>query len=1074
MRPILAMATAALLGTSLMAAAATPAVHKPSGPFHGLKFRDLGPAVAGGRVTSVLGVAGNPALYYVGAAGGGVWKTQDGGMTWKAIFTHEPTQSIGAMALAGGNPNWLWVGTGEANPRNDVLNGDGVYFSPDGGKTWVDKGLNDAGQIAAIAVDPQNTNTVFACAEGNLWKRGAQRGVFMSTDDGAHWQRVLYLNDHTGCSTLAFEPGNPKVLIAGMWPLQRRAWMLTSGGKSGGLYRSTDGGAHWKKLSHGLPAGRIGRSAVAFAPSQPETVYAVLQAKGGVLWVSHDLGSHWQKVSDNHNGDVRPFYFTQLAVMPNDPRRLFLLSMKMMESKDGGKHVFYADKGVHVDHHAIWIDPSNPNRIIQGNDGGAYLSLDAGKHWQYLDNLPIEQFYQVAASATAHPWPYLVCGGLQDNDAWCGASSDYERGGVTGAQDWFDVAGGDGQYVVPAPNDASMIYATTDDGFATTLNRTSGRKREINPYLRDVLAGLLLSGKPTYAQKYRFDWTTPVAVSPTDPKDVYTAANVVFHSTDGGKHWRVISPDLTRNIKAKQQPSGGPINLDMSGAETYDTIQSLALAPTNPKVIWVGTDDGWVWVSRDDGAHWHKVTPPGAPQWARVYNVEPSPFAAGTAYAAFDGHEIGNDAPYVFRTTDYGKHWTRITNGLPDSSVEVAAEDPNHAGLLFAGTISAGLYVSFNDGAHWQPLHANLPRGLSVWDVNFAPDHRGLLLATHGRGIWVLDNLRPLEQYSAAAMRAPLHVFSASAGVQLYHSYTNGVGPSGYVAPNAPTGAMISYHLAKALKPTPAQKAAHHGPVRIAIRDAAGTRVTTLYGAGKAGFDTVVWNLRYKGAAKLNPPLGSAHGGGFGPAALPGQYTATVHAGTAMQRVTLTVQSDPRYSVSLATDRADTRAGLAAREELSAVNRLLNHVAVMRKTLAGVLARGTSEPAWGHRHAALLTQGKALQKTLTAYQNALWNSHTQHHAEEDFLRHFSHLHRKVDTLYGMSTGLWGAKPRAQLLGLITADHTLIEQLLTRYDGSVLTQVKAWNDVAYAAGVATLPTGSAVTMHTPPALPATGS
>ncbi len=1078
MRPIPALAASMLLSIPLMASAATaahPAKPKRHGPFHALKFRELGPAVAGGRVTSVLGVPGDAALYYVGSAGGGVWKTQDGGMSWKAIFTHEPTQSIGSLALAGGNPNWLWVGTGEANPRNDVLDGDGVYFTPDGGKTWVDKGLHRAGQIAAIAVDPEDTHTVFVCAEGDLWKRGPERGVYMSRDDGAHWRRVLYLNDHTGCSTIAFEPGNPKVLIAGMWPLQRRPWMLTSGGKSGGLYRSTDGGVHWKKLTHGLPGGDIGRSAVAFAPSRPQTVYAVLQAKGGVLWVSHDLGSHWSKVSDNHNGDVRPFYFTQLAVMPNNPRRLFLLSMKLMESKDGGRHVFYADKGVHVDHHAIWIDPRNPDRIIQGNDGGVYLSLDAGKHWRYLDNLPIEQFYQVATSATSHPWPYLVCGGLQDNNAWCGASSDYDRGGLTGAQDWFYVSGGDGQYVVPAPSDAAMIYATTDDGYATVLNRATGFRRGINPYQRDELAGLLLSGKPPYAQKYRFDWTTPVAVSPTNPEDVYIAADVVFHSTDGGKHWSIISPDLTRNVKSKQQPSGGPIDRDMSGAETYDTIQSLALAPTDPHVIWVGTDDGWVWVSRDGGRHWSKVTPKGAPQWARVYHVEPSPFAAGTAYAAFDGHELGNDAPYVYRTTDYGKHWTRITNGLPQSSVEVVAEDPNRAGLLFAGTISAGVYVSFDDGAHWQALHANLPRGLSVWDLTFAPDHRGLLLATHGRGIWVLDNLRPLEQYGAAA-RSPFHVFSASAGVLLYTRHANGLGPSAFLAPNAPLGAVISYRLARPIRPTAAEKAAHHGPVRIEIRDAAGTRVATLHAPGKAGIDEVVWNLSYDPPARLDPPLGKSgpHARGSGPSVVPGTYTATVRAGQYEQKVSLQVQPDPRYPVPPATYRADTEAGLAARSELSAVNRLLDHLAAMRKALGAVLARGRGDAAWSRRHAALIKQGETLEKQLAGYQDALWNPHTQHLAEEDFLRHFSHLHRRVETLYEMAAGLWGERPRAQLEALIGADRAQIKRLLARYDGQVLSRVKAWNSAAYAAGVSTLPTGMAVTLRSPPPVPPAGS
>jgi photosystem II stability/assembly factor-like uncharacterized protein len=1075
MRALVALATAALLGTSLIASAAAPAAKpKSHGPFHALKFRELGPAVAGGRVSSVLGVAGDPRLYYVGSAGGGVWKSEDGGNSWKPIFEHEPTQSIGALALAGGNPSWLWVGTGESNPRNDVLDGDGVYFTPDGGKTWEDKGLHHAGQIAAIAVDPADRRTVFVCAAGDLWKPGPRRGVFMSSDDGAHWTRVLYLDDHTGCSTLAFEPGNPEVLIAGMWPLKRSPWMLTSGGKSGGLYRSTDGGRHWKKLTHGLPKGDIGRSAVAFAPSEPETVYAVIQAKGGVLWASHDGGSHWVKVSDNHDSDVRPFYFTQLAVMPNDARRLFLLSMKMMESRDGGKHVFYADKGVHVDHHAIWIDPANPRRIIQGNDGGVYLSLDAGKHWRYLDNLPIEQFYEVAASAAGKPWPYLVCGGLQDNNSWCGASSDYERAGVTGFQDWFTIAGGDGQYAIPARSDSSIIYTTTDDGDATRIDRASGRRRSINPYLRDILSGSLLSGKPISQQKYRFDWTTPLAVSRSNPNDLYLGADVVFHSTDGGRHWQAVSPDLTRNDKAKQAPSGGPTTHDMSGAETYDTIQSLALAPGDPKVIWVGTDDGWVWVSRDAGAHWKKVTPGGAPQWARVYHIAASPFDAGTAYAAFDAHELGNDAPYVYRTTDYGRRWTKLTAGLPQSSVEVVREDPYHAGLLFAGTLSAGLYVSVDDGAHWQPLRADLPRGISVMDLTFAPGSHGLLLATHGRGIYVLDDLRPVEDYDAQVARAPFHVFGATPGVLLYTTYTNGGGPSAYLAPNATTGAVISYRLAKALKPTPAEKASHHGPVRIEIRDSGGNKVTTLYGPGKAGIDEVVWGLRYRGPAKLKPPLAFPipmyAGFGGGPRVLPGAYTAAVTAGTATQQVAVKVLPDPRYRLPPGTYRADTEAGLTARAEMSALNRLLNHVAAVRTALDGVLARARADDKWSRRHAALVSQGKALEKQLGDFENTLWNPHTQHGASEDFLRHFTRFHQHMQAIYGMASGIWGEKPSRQMQELISADHARIEQLLGHYHDALLSQVKAWNAAAYAAGVATLPTGAPVTLHAPEELP----
>lgn len=1077
-----AIASAVLLGASLSVSVVFAATPERSGTFHGLKFRDLGPAVAGGRVTSVLGVAGDPALYYVGTAGGGVWKTEDGGTSWKAIFTHEPTQSIGSLALAGDNPNWLWVGTGEGNPRNDVLNGDGVYFSPDGGATWADKGLNRAGQIAAIAVDPQNTDTVFVCAEGNLWKRGPERGVYMSTDDGTHWNRVLYLNDHTGCSTIAFKPGDPKVLIAGMWPLQQRAWMLTSGGKSGGLYRSTDGGVHWKKLTKGLPKGAIGRSAVAFARSEPQTVYALLQAKGGVLWVSHDGGANWRKVSNDHSLDVRPFYFTQLGVMPNRPDRLFFLSMHMMESKDGGKHVFYADKGVHVDHHAIWIDPKNPNRIIQGNDGGVYLSFDAGKHWRHLGNLPIEQLYQVDAVATNDPWPYLVCAGIQDNGVWCGASSDYNRGGVRSSLDWFAVMDGDGEYAVPRDH-GTLIYATSNDGIAARFNRKTGIRREIDPYLPGMGAGLRFLGQPTYALRYRFNWTAPMAVASRNVNDIYLGADVVFKSIDGGRHWTAISSDLTRNDKSKQRPSGGPINHDLSGAPVYDTIQSMALSRIDANVIWVGTDDGWVWVSRDDGAHWSNVTPPGVPQWARVYHVESSPFAAGTAYAAFDGHEIGNNAPYVYRTTDYGRRWTRISRGLPDSSVEVVAEDPHRGGLLFAGTISAGLYVSFDDGGHWQPLHANLPRGLSVWDLTFAPDHRGLLLATHGRGVWALDNLRPIEQYSATVARAPFYTFTASPGVLLNrrHSlygngvdpilYANGADPSAYVTPDAPTGAVISYYLDMALKPTATQMTVHQGPVRIAIRDAAGNLVATLYGSTRAGINEVIWNLRYGGPAKLDPPYGNPDGRReVGPAVLPGTYAATLHAGSLVQEVKLRVEPDPRYRFSRTAASADLRAALAARAELSAVNRLLNHVTATRMALDAVLARGESDAIWARRHSGLLADGKALDKTLKSFQNVFWNPRVQPNVGEDVLRHMSRLHLHVLEVYWMTLRSWGEKPRSQLLAMISADHSQIERLLARYNGRVLSQVKLWNSAASAAGVATLPIGAVAGLRTPSPAP----
>jgi photosystem II stability/assembly factor-like uncharacterized protein len=1040
-----------------------------SGPFHALRFRNLGPAVAGGRVTSVVGVAGDPALYYVGTAGGGVWKTTDGGMSWRNVFDHGPTISIGAVALVPGHPDWVWVGTGEDNPRNDMLNGDGIYFSPDGGRTWVNKGLDHRGQISDVLINPDDANNVYACVLGDVWKPTPHRGVYETTNGGKTWKKILYLNPHTGCSTLAFEPGNPKVLIAGMWPVQRRPWILVSGGRSGGLYRSLDGGAHWTRLTHGLPKGPIGRSAVAFAPSQPTTVYAVIQARGGTVWVSHDLGSHWHEVSNDHNDDVRPFYFTQLAVFPNNPDRLFFLSMKLMESMNGGRTSFYADPGVHVDHHAIWIDPHDPNRIIQGNDGGVYLSLDGGKHWRFLDNLPIEQFYQVATNDRV--FPFLICGGLQDNNAWCGASSDYRRGGVVGFQDWFQVSGGDGQYVVPAPSDPNIIYATTDDGYIVRYNRLTRRVRSINPYLRDVLTGDLLSGKVLAKQKYRFDWTTPIAVSRTNPNDVYVAGDVLFHSMDGGKHWTVVSPDLTRDVKSKQGPTGGPIDKDLSGAETYDTIQSVTIAPTNPRVLWVGTDDGWVWVTRDGGRHWSNVTPSGAPKWARVWHVTVSWRHAGTAYVVFDAHMLGNDRPYVFRTTDYGRSWHKITRGLPDHSVLVVRSDPNAPNLLMAGTMD-GLYYSLDDGGRWLPLHANLPSA-AIFDLQFVRRTHSLVLATHGRGVWVLDNLRPLEHWSTKVAREPFHLFPAAPGTLVYASHTNSAGPSNFRAPNAPEGVVLTYSLHHALKTTPAEAAAHRTPVTIVVRNSAGGFVDRFYGTAHAGVNQAIWTMQYRGPARLRLAGGQRGGffsGGFGPVVPPGVYRISVTADGETRTVMARVHRDPNYREPLAVYRANTRLGLEMRSVLSAFNRVLDRVAFWRRDLGAVLARARKHPAFARREADVVAQAKALAKTLKNFETPLWDSDLQHNVSEDFLRHYSRMHTHVTTLYAMTAFGGLSPPRRQELALVAHDKERVEALLGRINGPIRAAVRRYDNLAYGRKLGVLPLGQPIRMPRPPALP----
>src|SRR6266699_5288100 len=595
-----------------------------------LKFRNLGPSVAGGRVAAVVGVPGDRNLYYVGPAAGGVWKTIDGGDSWEAVFKDQPTSSIGAVALAPSNPNVVWVGTGEGNPRNDVVDGRGVFMSPDAGKSWQFMGLGDVGQISRIVIDPANPDVVFVAALGHVWAPNADRGVFRTADGGKTWQKVLFVNDTTGAADLVMVPGNPRVLFAGVWQFVRYPWELVSGGAGSGIYRSRDGGLTWERLTEGLPAGPLGRIALAVGPANPSHVYALLETKEGMLWDSKDLGDHWTKVSDFHGLSARPFYFSLVHVSPADDRKLFFSSYLLLRSDDGGKTTTPIDRGVHVDHHALWIDPQNPDRMIQGNDGGAYVTESGAKNWRYLNNLPIEQFYMVAADNNT---PYMLCGGLQDNNAWCGPSSSVGGGAGAGAgglngSEWFTVTGGDGEYAVPAPSDSSILYVDSQNGNITRVDLKTGQSRSIRPYLSGV------SEMKPADLKHRFNWTSPIAVSPTDASVEYLGGNVVFKTTDGGEHWAAISPDLTRNEKAKQVTSGGPIEYDISGAETYNTILTVNLAPTDANVIWVGTDDGLVQLTRDGGKTWTNVAGhfpglgAGAGPEGRVYQIGISPFDA--------------------------------------------------------------------------------------------------------------------------------------------------------------------------------------------------------------------------------------------------------------------------------------------------------------------------------------------------------------------------------------------------------------------------------------------------------------
>ena len=1029
-----------------------------------LRLRQLGPSVAGGRVGAVAGVPGDPMVYYVGGAAGGVWKSRDGGNSWTDVFEDQPDASIGAIALAPSNPNVVWVGTGESNPRNDITNGHGVYVSPDGGQTWRFAGLKQAGQISRILVDPQDPNTAWVAALGQVWVPNPDRGVFKTTDGGRNWKKVLFVNDTVGASEMAMEPGNPNVLYAGMWQVRRFPWKLMDGGKGSGIYRSLDGGDTWKKLTTGLPSGILGRSAIAAAPTDPSHVYVLLSSKEGTLWSSTDRGDHFTRVSDNHALSVRPWYFSRIAVSPDDEDRVYFASFNLMASNDGGKTVEPIDRDVHVDHHALWIDPTDGKRILQGNDGGAWVSLDGGKTWNGFNNIPLEQFYMVAADART---PYRLCGGLQDNSGWCGPSTQVGRRGMSQAQ-WFAVVGGDGEYVVPAPSDSNIVYGESQNGDITRIDLRNAMYRSIRPYYPGV------EERSAADLKYRFNWTTPVAVSSTDANTVYLGANVLFKSTDGGEHFAAISPDLTRNEKDKQQVSGGPLQYDISGAETYNTILSITLAPGDSNVIWVGSDDGLLHYTRDGGKSWSDATPhlKGVPAEGRFYQVGVSPFDPGTVYAALDRHMFADNHPYVFKTTDWGKSWTRIDQGLPaDYAARVVREDPHLRNFLVLGTDNA-LYWSRDGGASWNDFGKAFPTA-PVWDLKFVRDTRDLVVATHGLGLFVLDDISPLEQLTPAAKSQAVALFPIAPGIRWYGGSFDYPSPSRLDLEGAPTGAVVSYWLRDSIggKPDSASEDSAGGPPRggrggraggpgkkpvtIAILDAAGDTVFSQPGKAERGINRWNWNLRSKGPTPLR--LGpenerggfGGRGGANGPAVLPGTYTVVLTVEGKSYRQPVEVRPDPRLPWDSAAARAAYDAAVDMQHQVSALNEMLNGIHRVRTQIANL--RQTLGPEDGEETATadstVLSAAGKLDKKFRALFDSMYNSEVQRGVIQDDIHYLTAFADKFRGLGYAVQGGYNQAPRQPVLDELPGMKRQLQAYLDQYNALVEKDLSQFNQLA---------------------------
>ncbi|MGH9481008.1 MAG: glycosyl hydrolase [Terriglobales bacterium] len=996
MSPRLLLVPLALTAFAVAALAQAPAAYRA------LAYRYIGPA--GNRTDAVAGVPGNPNLYYVGAASGGIFKSTDGGIHWSPIFDAEPAQSIGSLAVAPSDPNIVWAGTGESFIRSHISIGDGIYKSTDGGATWRHMGLDKTGRIGRIVIDPRNPEVVLACAQGTDYGPQQERGVYRTTDGGATWQQTLFVDENTGCSDLAMDMRNPRILFAGTWQLILHTWGRTSGGPGSGIYRSTDGGVNWTRLrGRGLPNPPLGKIGLSIAPSDSSRVYALIETGDGVpdngvptqigqLWSSSDGGGAWELASSDRDLRSRTAYYTRDAVSTDNPNELYFLGNSFTRSLDGGHTLTRMPATPGGDNHDMWIDPTNAKRMAVANDSGIGITVDGGQTWNHV-RLANAQMYHVTVDDQI---PYHVYGNEQDTGSYEGPSRLADiagggrggfgpgRGGVINSARWHTVGGGEAGFATPDPADPNLVWSSgtgsgSIGGVVTVYDQRNGQTRNVEVW------PITTAGAPASDVKYRFNWEFPIVISPFDHNRVYVASQVVHVTTNGGSSWQVISPDLTLNDRTRMGISGG-LTPDNIGVEYAGVIFALAESPKQQGLLWAGTNDGQVQLTRDGGKSWTNLTKnlPDLPPWGTVDNIDPSPFDAATAYLTVDFHQMDNRDPFVYKTHDYGQTWTKITNGLPHNQLSYAhcvIEDPARQGLLFLGT-EGGLYVSSDDGAAWQPLQNNLPHAPVYW-LTIQKRRHDLVVATYGRGFWILNDLTPLEQFtpevaaSAAYLFPPLEAYRFRGEVSPIS-----VGYEASAGQDAPGGAGLDFYLKSAAP-----------QVQLKILDAAGNTVDTLTGPGRAGINRMYWSLRSSASPTvrlrtLSPyaPELTLNPEGWRPApndralsllAPPGAYTVqlTVGAGAPLTR-TLTVVKDPHSGGTLADIQAQTRLAGQIEAEYNTVTAAINQVELVRAQLATVGEALAADPGGPSATATgdLRKSAAALDTKLVGLEGDLYNT----------------------------------------------------------------------------------------------------
>lgn len=905
-----------------LAAGAISAADLNSELFERLEWRNIGPANMGGRITAVRGIPGDPALVYVATASGGLFKTVNGGTTWTPIFDHQNTISIGDIAVDPHNPDVVWVGAGEANARNSVSFGDGIYRTLDGGKTWRNMGLADTHHISRVVVNPLNSNIVYVGALGHNTGPNPDRGVYMTTDGGETWKKTLYIDAEHGCADLDIDVNNPNILYATMWRFDRKPWTFISGGEKTGVFRSLDAGRTWTQLTNGLPKG-LGRIGVRVAPSNSNVVYVVAESNDGTLFRSDDRGDHFRMTTKNPAVVGRGVYYAHITIDPTDENRVYSIGMQLMTSIDGG-HTWRRIAGtIHGDYHTVWVDPKNPSRIWIGEDGGIAVSYDRAETWEAILNFAAGQFYQIFAD---NRWPfYYIQGGLQDNGTWSGPNRTKAAGILN--DDWRNISGGDGFHVVNHPDEPEIFLSENQGGGIVRTDWRTREQQDVSPQPKRN------DGGPVGELKYRFNWNAPIVPSPHDKNTVYFGSNVLFKTTNFGKTWQEISPDLTTNDPEKQK-SVGRMWTENTTAEYHCTIIRIAESPKQAGVIWVGTDDGNLQVTTDGGKQWSNLTgnAPGVPKFAEIAWIEPSRTAAGTAYVAFEHHWFDDFHPYIFKTTDFGKTFTNITGNLPkDDYLWVVKEDPRNPQLLYAGG-ELGLHVSFSGGTQWTRLHLkNLPP-VAVRDIVIHPRENDLILGTHGRSIWILDDASALQQMNAQVLSESAHLFGMRPALRFDSGGRGGggLGSGGnkpFSGQNPAYGAPVTYYLKE------------KGAAKIEILDGAGKVIRDLGPVPQdAGLNRTTWDLRYQGPRVRATPSADDDGGGFrfrpiGPLVLPGKYTVRLTAGGKTVTQELEVNLDPTVPVDEGALRKQFDTDLKLRDMTSAVNDALRSIDVWKGEL---------------------------------------------------------------------------------------------------------------------------------------------